>query len=129
MVVSGDSRTFLSKGRSLHELGLTQNIIDLAIEHAARENASSILSITVEIGTISGVIPEAVEFAFDVCSKGTIAEGASLEIHHIAGQGHCLDCDQHSMLDAPTPVCPQCGSLSLEITKCQEMKFTEMEID
>ena len=104
-------------------------MIDLAIEHAVRENANSILSITVEIGAISGVIPEAVEFAFDVCTKGTLAEGASLDIHHIAGQGHCLDCNQHSVIDAPTHVCPLCGSLSLEITQGQEMKFTEMEID
>ncbi len=113
----------------MHELGLTQSIVDLAIEHASRENASQILSIAVDIGKISGVIPEAVEFAFDVCSKGTIAEGACLEIHHIPGRGHCLECNEYADIDAPTHVCPKCGGLSLEIIQGQEMKFTEMEIE
>ncbi len=113
----------------MHELGLTQSIVALAIEHAARENADRIISVAVEIGSISGVIPEAVEFAFDVCSKGTIAEGASLEINRIPGLGHCLECKQQVDIDAPTHVCPHCGGLSLEIIQGQEMKFTEMEIE
>lgn len=122
-------RTFSLEGHILHELGLTQSIIDLAIEYATRENAKKVSSITVEIGSISGVIPEAVEFAFDVCSKETLVEGAALHINHINGQGRCLDCKEISDIDFPTHICPNCGNLSLEIVQGKEMKFIEMEID
>lgn len=118
-----------SKGCALHELSLTQNIVDLAIEHADREDAKKILSITLEIGALSGVVAEAVEFAFDICSKGTLAEGADLEIRHIIGIGRCLDCHKETEIKTLTHVCPYCGSLALETVQGQEMKFTEMEID
>lgn len=113
----------------MHELGLTQNIVDIALQHAEREKAQKILAITVEIGELSGVIAEAVEFAFDVCSKGTLAEGAHLEIRHIDGRGQCLDCNKQAKISTLTHVCPNCGSLALETIAGQEMKFTEMEID
>ena len=113
----------------MHELSLTQNIVDLAIEHAARENAARVLSITLEIGALSGVVAEAVEFAFDVCSKGTLAEGAQLEIRHITGRGRCLDCHKEAEISNLTHLCPHCGSLALKTVQGQEMKFTEMEID
>ena len=113
----------------MHELGLTQNIVDLAIEHATREDAAKILSITLEIGALSGVVAEAVAFAFDVCSKNTLAEGAVLEIRHIPGLGRCLDCRKEAELMTLTHLCPHCGSLALETVQGQEMKFTEMEID
>ena len=113
----------------LHELSLTQNIVELAIENAAREDAKKILSITLEIGALAGVVAEAVEFAFDVCSKGTLAEGADLRILHIAGIGQCLDCRKEAEIETLTHVCPHCGSLALETLQGCEMKFTEMEID
>lgn len=113
----------------MHELSLTQSIVELAIEYARREQAAAIRSITVEIGDLSGVLADAVEFAFDVCSKGTMAEGASLEILHITGRGRCLECHEESELETLTYTCPQCGSLALETVQGQEMKFTEMEID
>lgn len=113
----------------MHELGLTQSIVDLAIEHAEREDAATILGITIEIGALSGVIAEAVEFAFDVCSKGTPAESARLEIKHIPGRGRCLDCHAEPEIATLTHICPSCGSLALEILQGQEMKFIEMEVD
>ena len=113
----------------MHELSLTQNIVELAIQYASRNNAVAIRSITVEIGALSGVVADAVAFAFDVCSKGTMAEGARLEIRRIAGVGRCLRCRRESQLEALTHVCPLCGSLTMETVQGQEMKFTEMEVD
>lgn len=113
----------------MHELSLTQSIVELAVEHAQRENAVAIRSITVEIGALSGVLADAMEFAFDVCSKGTMAEGSHLEIIHVAGRGRCLECHKESELDSLTYTCPYCEKLALEPVQGQEMKFTEMEID
>ena len=113
----------------MHELSLTQSIVELAVEHANRENAVAIRSITVEIGALSGVMADAMEFAFDVCSKGTLAEDARFEIRHIPGRGRCMECREESELETLTHICPLCGSLALETIQGQEMKFTEMEVD
>jgi hydrogenase nickel incorporation protein HypA/HybF len=113
----------------LHELSLTQNLIDIAEEYAHREGASAIISITMKIGALSGVIPEAVEFAFDACSKGTLADGAKLEIMHVPAIGRCRQCATESSIESLIDSCPACGSFALVILQGQEMALTELEID
>ena len=61
----------------MHEMAITQGIIDLCLEHAVGRR---IHSIDVEIGELSSVVPEAVEFCFEACSRDTLLEGARLVI-------------------------------------------------
>jgi len=113
----------------LHELSLTQSLIEIAEEHARREGAETIVSLTLEIGALSGVIREAVEFAFEACSRGTLAEGATLDIIDVPALGHCTDCDQQCAMQSLVDTCPHCGAFAVEIMQGQEMTLTEMEID
>ena len=113
----------------MHELSLTQNLIEIAEEHARRENACVITSLTMEIGALSGVMPEAVEFAFEACSKGTLADGATLEIHRIPALGRCHQCAQEFEIESLLDSCPVCGNFALDILRGQEMALIEMEID
>jgi len=113
----------------LHELSLTQGLIEIAEEHARRENATVITSVTMEIGTLSGVMPEAVEFAFEACSQGTLADGATLEIRRIPALGRCHECGKESAMESLYDSCTSCNSFALEILKGQEMALIEMEID
>jgi hydrogenase nickel incorporation protein HypA/HybF len=114
---------------TLHELSLTQNLIEIAEEHARRENATVITSMTMEIGALSGVIPEAVEFAFEACTKDTLADGAKLEIRRIPALGRCQQCSQECAMENLLDGCTACGSFALDIIKGQEMALIEMEID
>lgn len=113
----------------MHELSLTQNLIEIAEQHARREDAKTITCIAMEIGALSGVIPEAVEFAFEACTKGTMAEGATLEIVRVPAIGHCQECDAESQMESLTDGCAECGSFALNIISGQEMTLTEMEIE
>ncbi len=113
----------------MHELSLTQNLIELAEEHARRAGASAIKSITVKIGALSGVIPEAMEFAFDVCCQGTLAQGATLGILHVPAIGRCRQCTTESSMTSLIDSCPECGGFVLDILQGQEMALTELEID
>ena len=113
----------------MHELSLTQGLIEIAEEHARRENATVITSVTMEIGTLSGVMPEAVEFAFEACSQGTLADGATLEIRRIPAIGLCHECGKESAMENLLDGCTSCNSFALEILKGQEMALIEMEVD
>lgn len=115
--------------KAVHELSLTQNLIDIAEAHARREGATTITSITMEIGALSGVIPEAVEFAFEACTLGTLAEGATLEIRRIPALGRCQQCRQECAMESLLDGCPDCKSFALDIIQGQEMALIEMEID
>ena len=115
--------------KTLHELSLTQNLIEIAEEHARRENATVITSVTIEIGALSGVMPEAVEFAFEACTKKTLAEGATLVIRRIPALGRCQQCSQECAMENLLDGCSACGSYALDILKGQEMALIELEID
>ena len=113
----------------MHELSLTQSMIEIAEEHARREGATVITVVTMEIGALSGVMPEAIEFAFEACSKGTLADGATLEILRIPALGLCQECTTECAIESLLDSCPECGSYALDILQGQEMALTEMEID
>ena len=110
----------------MHEMALTQGIVDICLQHSAGQR---ITAVVVEIGTLSGVVPEAVEFCFAACSSGTLAESARLEIKRQEAQGRCLDCSTLQPVERLYDPCRQCGSYALEILSGEEMRVVEIEVD
>lgn len=113
----------------MHELGITRSIVDIAERTAREQGAVRVLSVTVAIGDLSGVIPEAVEFCFEACSKETLLEGARLIIDRIAGKGMCRACSAEFILAPYSFACPTCGSFGVERLQGNELKVIEMEVD
>ncbi|NEP83423.1 MAG: hydrogenase maturation nickel metallochaperone HypA, partial [Okeania sp. SIO3B3] len=56
----------------MHELGITQNIVAIVAENAQDK---TVKRVTLEIGELSAIMSDALEFCFDICSKGTVLEG------------------------------------------------------
>ncbi len=110
----------------MHELSITQGIIDLCTQHAGGRKVQGVV---VEIGDLSGVVPEAVEFAFDACSRGTLLEGARLEIVRIPGRGHCRSCGVEFPLTSLYDPCAACGTYGVTIRAGEEMRVREIEVE
>ena len=73
----------------MHELGITQEIVDIAANHAA---GGRVTRVVVEIGRLTAVLPDAVRFCFEACTEGTPIAGAELEIVEVSGRGRCRAC-------------------------------------
>jgi len=114
---------------SLHELGITQSIVDIAERTAREQGASRVISVTVEIGALSGVIPASVEFCFSACNKGPLLEQSQLLIETIPGKGRCPDCRRELEIDPFTFACPACGAFGLERLQGEELRIKELEVD
>ena len=108
----------------MHELAITQNIVDLVSERA---DAARVRRITLEIGRLSGVLPDAIRFCFDVCAQGSPLEGAELEIVEPGGVGRCRDCGRVLALHHLFDPC-DCGSTNLELTAGTELRIKQMEL-
>lgn len=108
----------------MHELGLTRNIVAICSEHAA---GARVARVTVEIGRLSAVLPDAVRFCFDVCSRGTPLENARLEIVETPGVGRCRRCGAEVALEVPYGRCA-CGSASLVIVGGEELKVRSLDL-
>jgi hydrogenase nickel incorporation protein HypA/HybF len=110
----------------MHEMSITQGIIDICEKYA---EGRRVLSVDVEIGELSSVVPEAVEFCFEACSQGTLLEGARITIIRVPGSGLCLDCGQETPLAALFGACRQCGGYNVTIMSGEEMRVKEIEVD
>lgn len=108
----------------MHELSITQNIVAIVTEHAKDQRVKRV---KLQIGTLTSVVPDAVRFCFDVCSKGTPAEGAELEIQVIEARGVCNQCDKEMALTVLAGVC-ECGSRNIRCVSGEELNVKEMEV-
>jgi hydrogenase nickel incorporation protein HypA/HybF len=108
----------------VHELGITRNVVAICAE-ASR--GARVRRVTLEIGRLSAVLPDAVRFCFDICAQATAVEGAELDIIEIPGLARCEDCGQEVPLEAPVGRCP-CGSANLTIIAGEELTVREMEV-
>lgn len=108
----------------MHELALTRSVVALALEHAG---GARITRVVLEIGELSGVLADAMRFCFDVCTRGTAAEGAILEVRAVPGRGRCRSCGAEFPLDRPFGTCP-CGSTDVELTAGTELRLRELEV-
>lgn len=108
----------------MHELAITQNIVDLVDERAGEARVRRLI---LEIGRLSAVMPDAVRFCFDLCSAGTALEGAALQITEPPGRGRCRRCGRELELDEPVGRCA-CGSCDIDCIAGEELSIKAMEI-
>ncbi len=109
----------------MHELGITQNIVAIVNENAKGAKVSRVV---LEIGKLSAILPDAVQFCFDICTKDTVLENAILEIREIPGLAKCRQCNAEIALDKPFGIC-SCGSVELDLITGEELKIKEIEIE
>lgn len=112
----------------MHEMSLAEGILQLVEETARREQAAQIKTIFVEIGRLSCVEPEALKFCFDSVSRGSMAEGARLEIIDIEGRARCSGCGENVSMQESYDACPLCGHHPLQALSGTEMRVKEIEI-
>lgn len=108
----------------MHELGITRSVVAICAENS---NGATVKLVTLEIGKLSAIMPDAVRFCFDICAKGTVVEGATLEILEIEGRGKCKNCGEVFELQQIVGSCV-CGNNDLEIIAGEELKVKEMEV-
>lgn len=109
----------------MHEMSIVQGILDVCTRHAA---GRTVVALVVEIGELSGVMPEAIEFCFSACCKDTALEHAQLSIESVPAVGFCEDCRISQPLTSLYDSCQQCGGYRLTVTSGQEMRVREMEV-
>ena len=113
----------------MHEMSLTESLIDLVEEEARKGAFSKVGVVRLEVGALSHVSEDALIFCFDAVSRGTIAEGAKLDIITVPGQGWCMDCSKTVSLSERFGPCPECGNHHVQMTAGDEMRLHELEVE
>jgi hydrogenase nickel incorporation protein HypA/HybF len=101
----------------VHELAITQGVVDTVTE---RTGDARVATVRLRVGRLTGVVPDALRFCFDVVVAGTPLEGASLEIEETRGRGHCRSCDHRFAVEDPIILC-DCGSADVDVRGGQDL--------
>lgn len=111
----------------MHELALTQSIVDLVIECARKEGVHAVTRITLEVGVAAGIEPDALRFCFDVIAADSLVEGAELAVETIALQAKCLDCACEFEPTQLVSSCPRCGSYATLLERGREFRVKSFD--
>jgi hydrogenase nickel incorporation protein HypA/HybF len=112
----------------MHEIGLLQHMVEVALDRAALAGARRVQRMTVRIGAESGVVPEVITFAFDVATRGTIAEGADIEIEHVRPGCFCAACGLEFEPEDALHECPQCHRIGAEVRRGREFELASLDV-
>ncbi len=108
----------------MHELSITQSVVDAVSEHAA---GAQVASVRLRVGKLSGVVPDAMRFCFELVTEGTSLQGAELVIDEPPGTGHCRGCDSDLALADLILLCP-CGSADVAVVSGRELSVQSIEV-
>ena len=114
----------------MHELSVTQSILEIALDYALRNQAQKIIEIHLQIVEVSDFDDEWLQRYFDFVGKGTIAEGAKLRISRTPARLKCNQCSFLFALDksAWNTQCPSCNSKDCELISGREFRVEALEV-
>ncbi len=104
----------------MHELALTQGIIDIVVSEQEKQGFKDVKEIRLKVGEYSGIVPDYIKDFFPTVSKGTCAEQATLVISFIPAEIKCLECGFEGKPGTRRAFCPQCGSTAFTMIKGRE---------
>lgn len=113
----------------MHELAVTQSILDIALRYAGAEQARRITDLYLVIGDLSSIVDDSVQFYWDFISRDTLAEGATLHFERIATEMTCADCGQVYHPAAGTLACPICHSARVQVTGGDEFRLDSIAVE
>jgi hydrogenase nickel incorporation protein HypA/HybF len=109
----------------MHELGISRNIVAIVAEAA---KGRRVQCVTLEIGQLSGIVPDAIRFCFDVVAADTAASGAELQIQEIKGRGRCTACGNEFDTPSLLSAC-RCGSRQLVRLRGEEINVRSIIVE
>lgn len=113
----------------MHEVSIALNLLEIVSDQCRKNGYNVIESINVRIGKASGIMPDALAFAFDAVKQDYPARNASLMIDIVPLTGQCHDCKNYFTSESDFVLhCPECQGTSFTITAGREMDIIDMEV-
>lgn len=113
----------------MHEFSLALEVVDIVERTALQNKANKVRKVKLDVGTISGVVIEALKFALESAKKNSTMEQSNIEINVIQALAKCDECGNEFELEHIFDLCPKCSSYQKKIIKGKEFKVSSIEID
>lgn len=113
----------------MHELPVTQSILEIALRHAEQAGAKEIKQINLLIGQYASLVDDSIQFYWQIIAEGTIAQNAVLHFERVPVEFTCQDCGAVYQPQEDTFACPQCLSPRVRVTRGEELRVESIEIE
>jgi len=104
----------------MHSLAMAQDILQAALAEAETNKVQHIKAIAIRMEDEHFAEPDALQFCLEAVTKGTIAEGAQIEVDLVERTAECPQCGHVFPFDHHLPVCPRCGNQNLKLPEAEE---------
>jgi hydrogenase nickel incorporation protein HypA/HybF len=113
----------------MHELSVTQSLLDISLRHAAKANAKQITDLYLVMGELSSMVDDSVQFYWDIIAKGTIAEQAKLHFRRVPAELQCNNCLEKYHPSDGELACPNCNGIDTRIIAGEEFFLESIDVD
>lgn len=117
----------------MHELAVTESILNIAIEHARKANARRVTDIYLVIGRLSSIVDDSIQFYWDILSTENedrlICKGAALHFNRVPARLLCLECGNEYTLESDLTPCPKCTSARVRVIAGDEFWVESIAIE
>lgn len=112
----------------MHELPVTESILEITLRHAAHAGGTKVAHIYLVLGELSSIVDDSVQFYWDFVSKDTLAEGAQLHFRRIPAEMRCRDCGLAYEPRKKGLMCPGCGSTNVRVVAGEEFYVEAIDV-
>lgn len=113
----------------MHELAVTQSVLEIALRHASEEGASRVTDLYLVVGDLSSIVDDSVQFYWDIIAADTLAAGATLHFRRVPAEFECKACGRRYTPSPEEWACPDCGGLAPRIVAGEEFYVEAMDIE
>ncbi len=112
----------------MHELSIAQNIVEMIQQHIPNQEWERVLAVRLKIGVLAGVVPESLEFSFQVITAELPLRHTQLEIESVPFRVYCNACSATTENEIGFALCKECGSTDIKIISGLELLVSEIEV-
>lgn len=113
----------------MHELSIADNIVTAVLAEIERRGLKSVATIALRVGALTDIVPDALEFGFEVLTRDTVLAQTTLHIEVVPCQGHCRDCSRDFEVREFVFVCPHCQGSGIDLTRGTELDIAYLEVE
>ncbi len=113
----------------MHELPVTQSILEIALQHAQKADAQRITDLHIVMGELASMMDESIQFYWEIIARDTIAQDATLHFRRVPAELQCMTCFEKYHPTDQELVCPKCGGVGAKIIAGEEFALESIDVE
>jgi len=113
----------------MHELSVTQSLLEIALQHAENANAKRVTGLNIVIGDLASMVDDSIQFYWEIIARDTIAEQAKLNFRRVPAELQCQACSETYRPTERELACPKCNSVNTRIVAGEEFALESIDVE